>query len=109
MLKHLIVSLTLVMSLMANESSDLTLIRTRMLSIETMQKEQVDLQRMIYSLLNAKECAISDSNGTSSISTNLYIQELEKRVIWLKNIIYLLGFLLGQCLLLGVWYGFKRS
>ena len=94
---------------MANESSDLTLIRTRMLSIETMQKEQVDLQRMIYSLLNAKECTLSDSNSTSNISTNLYIQELEKRVIWLKNIIYLLGFLLGQCLLLGVWYGIKRS
>nr|DAR27827.1 MAG TPA: hypothetical protein [Caudoviricetes sp.] len=109
MLRHLIVSLTLVMSLMANESSDLTLIRTRMLSIETMQKEQVDLQRMIYSLLNAKECTLSDNNISTSISTNLYIQELEKRVIWLKNIIYLLGFLLGQCLLLGVWYGIKRS
>ena len=109
MLKHLIVSLMIVMNLMANESSDLTLIRTRMLSIETMQKEQVDLQRMIYSVLNAKECTLSDSNGTSSISTNLYIQELEKRVIWLKNIIYLLGFLLGQCLLLGVWYGIRRS
>lgn len=94
---------------MASEASDITLIRTRLLSIETMQKEQVDLQRMIYSVLNAKECTLSDSNGTNSISTNLYIQELEKRVIWLKNIIYLLGFLLGQCLLLGVWYGFKRS
>lgn len=97
------------MSLMASEASDITLIRTRLLSIETMQKEQVDLQRMIYSVLNAKECTLSDSNGTSSISTNLYIQELEKRVIWLKNIIYLLGFLLGQCLLLGVWYGIRRS
>ena len=94
---------------MASEASDITLIRTRLLSIETMQKEQVDLQRMIYSVLNAKECTLSDSNISTSISTNLYIQELEKRVIWLKNIIYLLGFLLGQCLLLGVWYGFKRS
>ena len=97
------------MSLMASEASDITLIRTRVLNIETMQKEQVDLQRMIYSVLNAKECTLSDSNTSTSISTNLYIQELEKRVIWLKNIIYLLGFLLGQCLLLGVWYGFKRS
>lgn len=95
---------------MASEASDITLIRTRLLSIETMQKEQVDLQRMIYSVLNAKECTLSDSNtSTSIISTNLYIQELEKRVIWLKNIIYLLGFLLGQCLLLGVWYGIRRS
>ena len=108
-MRHLIVILLMTMSLMASEASDITLIRTRLLSIETMQKEQVDLQRMIYSVLNAKECTLSDSNGTSSISTNLYIQELEKRVIWLKNIIYLLGFLLGQCLLLGVWYGFKRS
>lgn len=97
------------MSLMASEASDITLIRTRLLSIETMQKEQVDLQRMIYSVLNAKECTLSDSNTSTSISTNLYIQELEKRVIWLKNIIYLLGFLLGQCLLLGVWYGIRRS
>lgn len=98
------------MSLMASEASDITLIRTRLLSIETMQKEQVDLQRMIYSILNAKECTLSDSNtSTSIISTNIYIQELEKRVIWLKNIIYLLGFLLGQCLLLGVWYGIRRS
>ena len=108
-MRHLIVILLMTMSLMANEASDITLIRTRMLSIETMQKEQVDLQRMIYSVLNAKECTLSDSNGSTSISTNLYIQELEKRVIWLKNIIYLLGFLLGQCLLLGVWYGIKRS
>ena len=108
-MRHLIVILLMTMSLMASEASDITLIRTRMLSIETMQKEQVDLQRMIYSVLNAKECTLSDSNGSTSISTNLYIQELEKRVIWLKNIIYLLGFLLGQCLLLGVWYGIRRS
>ena len=108
-MRHLIVILLMTMSLMASEASDITLIRTRLLSIETMQKEQVDLQRMIYSVLNAKECTLSDSNSTSSISTNIYIQELEKRVIWLKNIIYLLGFLLGQCLLLGVWYGIKRS
>lgn len=108
-MRHLIVILLMTMSLMASEASDITLIRTRLLSIETMQKEQVDLQRMIYSVLNAKECTLSDSNTSTSISTNLYIQELEKRVIWLKNIIYLLGFLLGQCLLLGVWYGFKRS
>lgn len=108
-MRHLIVILLMTMSLMASEASDITLIRTRILSIETMQKEQVDLQRMIYSVLNAKECTLSDSNTSTSISTNLYIQELEKRVIWLKNIIYLLGFLLGQCLLLGVWCGFKRS
>ena len=108
-MRHLIVILLMTMSLMASEASDITLIRTRLLSIETMQKEQVDLQRMIYSVLNAKECTLSDSNTSTSISTNLYIQELEKRVIWLKNIIYLLGFLLGQCLLLGVWYGIKRS
>ena len=108
-MRHLIVILLMTMSLMASEASDITLIRTRLLSIETMQKEQVDLQRMIYSLLNAKECTLSDNNISTSISTNLYIQELEKRVIWLKNIIYLLGFLLGQCLLLGVWYGIKRS
>lgn len=108
-MRHLIVILLMTMSLMASEASDITLIRTRLLSIETMQKEQVDLQRMIYSILNAKECTLSDSNTSTSISTNLYIQELEKRVIWLKNIIYLLGFLLGQCLLLGVWYGIRRS
>jgi len=108
-MRHLIVILLMTMSLMASEASDITLIRTRLLSIETMQKEQVDLQRMIYSVLNAKECTLSDSNTSTSISTNLYIQELEKRVIWLKNIIYLLGFLLGQCLLLGVWYGIRRS
>ena len=108
-MRHLIVILLMTMSLMASEASDITLIRTRLLSIETMQKEQVDLQRMIYSVLNAKECTLSDSNTSTSISTNLYIQELEKRVIWLKNIIYLLGFLLGQCLLLGVWDGIRRS